>query len=308
MPTERDPAYSDRYVLGLQKAAEWHQHQSRKGERTATRRVPYVAHLLAVSSLVWEDGGDEEEAIAALLHDSIEDQGKTRDEIAAIFGARVGDIVAACTDSADDEPEEASRSSRGPSADPPAKAPWRLRKVAHIARLRQRDPADAMTRSILRVTAADKLANLRAIVEDAELLGNSVWARFKGGLFATHWYYREMIDVVGSGLGGPERSKLAGGLEIEFGRLTRMVTDEQDRIAGRAEPLATRLRHEDPLRLAGAAAPLASLDPEEEYRLVAYEAVRRIDAALTGLLTDWYGKKLPTADTIRIVNAELGVG
>ena len=87
------PAHSLRYTDALHWAAELHRHQWRKG-----KPVPYIAHLIAVSGLVWEDGGTEDQAIAGLLHDAIEDAGQTKDSIALRYGSVVAGIVVACTD------------------------------------------------------------------------------------------------------------------------------------------------------------------------------------------------------------------
>ena len=119
-----------------------------------------------------EHGGDEDEVIAALLHDAIEDQGgdATRQEIRRRFGERVTRIVDECTDT-DVEP----------------KPPWRQRKEAYLAHLPH---ASASARL---VSAADKLHNARTILSDYRQLGDEVWRRFKGGRDGTLWYYRELI-------------------------------------------------------------------------------------------------------------------
>src|SRR6185503_9823772 len=128
---------SQRFESALVFAARLHGRQLRKGTC-----VPYVSHLLAVASLVLEDGGDEDEAIAALLHDAVEDQGglPTLDRIRAEFGARVADIVLGCTD-----------------ADSLPKPPWRERKERHLSHLRTAPDG------VRRVSAADTLHNARAI-------------------------------------------------------------------------------------------------------------------------------------------------
>lgn len=136
--------------------------------------VPYIAHLLGVTALVLEDGGDEDEAIAALLHDAVEDQGglATLEEIRRRFGDRVAGIVAACTDAYDTP-----------------KPPWRERKEQYIAAIRM---ADASAR---RVSLADKLHNARATLRDLTREGNDVWRRFNGGKEGTLWYYHQLIEV-----------------------------------------------------------------------------------------------------------------
>jgi (p)ppGpp synthase/HD superfamily hydrolase len=158
---------TDRFAEALSWAAILHQKQTRKANPT-----PYVAHLLAVSALVLEHGGDEDEAIAALLHDAIEDQGgqSTRQQIAERFGPRVASIVEGATES-DQHP----------------KPPWRERKEAHLAHLAEAD------RSVQLIVAADKLHNARSLVADHELLGEAVWSHFRGGKTGTLWYYRQAL-------------------------------------------------------------------------------------------------------------------
>jgi len=161
---------SERFYAGLDYAARLHASQSRNGTS-----IPYVSHLLSVASLVMEHGGDEDEAIAALLHDAVEDQGgtATADEIRRRFGDRVADIVLGCTD-----------------AFTHPKPPWRPRKEEHIARLRAAD------RSVRLVAAADKLHNARCIAQEYRLSGEALWARFQGGRDGTLWYYRATLDVL----------------------------------------------------------------------------------------------------------------
>ena len=174
---------SVRYSFALAYAAEVHARQRRKGTE-----IPYVSHLLAVSGLVLEHGGTEDEAIAALLHDAVEDQGglKRLAEIREKFGDRVANIVAGCTD--DPNPE---------------KADWRLRKERYIAHLADADP------SVRLVSCADKTHNARAIVSDLRTLGDALFERFNGGKDGTLWYYRALAEVFRKL--GPVR--LAGELE-----------------------------------------------------------------------------------------------
>jgi (p)ppGpp synthase/HD superfamily hydrolase len=150
-------------------ATRLHSNQRRKWEST-----PYISHLLGVASLVLEDGGDEQEAIAALLHDAVEDQGglETLAEIRQRFGDRVAGIVAACSDSFTDP-----------------KPPWRQRKEAYIARMRSAGP------DVRRVSMADKLHNGRATLATLFKEGEETWARFRGGKEGTLWYYRALADV-----------------------------------------------------------------------------------------------------------------
>src|SRR5947209_3264912 len=165
-------ALTARFEEALIFSTRLHASQSRKGSAT-----PYIAHLLAVTALVLENGGDEDEAIAALLHDAVEDQGgaATREEIRWRFGNRIVEIVDGCTD-----------------AEGMPKPPWRPRKEAFIARLREA-PA-----SVRLVVAADKLHNARTVLADYRLLGESLWQRFTGGKNGTLWYYRAAIDALRS--------------------------------------------------------------------------------------------------------------
>lgn len=159
-----------RFEEALVYATQLHAAQQRKGGA-----IPYIAHLLAVTSLVLEHNGNEDEAIAALLHDAIEDQGGagTRAEIRRRFGDRVVAIVDGCTD-----------------ADILPKPPWRARKEAYIAHLR------TASASVRLVSAADKLHNARAILEDYRLLGEALWDRFHGGKAGTLWYYRSVVTAL----------------------------------------------------------------------------------------------------------------
>lgn len=149
-------------------AAKWHAGQTRKATT-----VPYLSHLMAVASLVLEAGGDEEMAMAALLHDVVEDCGgmpRLR-EIRKQFGARVARIVEGCTDSFG-EP----------------KPDWIERKRGYLEEVTH---ADAETRL---VSASDKLHNVRTILADYRKDGDAIWARFNGKKEGTLWYYRALSD------------------------------------------------------------------------------------------------------------------
>jgi len=158
-----------RFDRALVYASQLHAKQRRKGGD-----IPYLGHLLGVASIVLDYGGNEDEAIAALLHDAIEDQGgeATRQEIRRRFGDQVTDIVNGCTDD-----------------DQVPKRPWGLRKRAYIARLRH-EP-----QSVLLVSAADKLHNARAVLADYRVMGDLLWNRFTGGKEGTLWYYRELVKA-----------------------------------------------------------------------------------------------------------------
>ena len=161
---------STRFEEALLFATKLHAGQWRKGTT-----IPYIAHLLAVTAIVLENGGNEDEAIAALLHDAIEDQGGdfTRQEIRRRFGDIVVAIVDGCTDS-----------------DVFPKPPWRARKEAYIAHLR------GASQSVRLVAAADKLHNARAVLADYRVVGESLWLRFHGGKEGTLWYYRSVADAL----------------------------------------------------------------------------------------------------------------
>jgi len=157
-----------RFLRAFRFAAEKHAGQARKASTT-----PYIAHLIGVASLVLEFGGDEDAAIAALLHDVVEDCGGAPmlREVRRRFGNRVAKIVDGCTDS-----------------DAYPKPPWRERKAAYIRHLKD---ADADTRL---VSTADKLNNIRSILADYREVGEDIWTRFNGGREGTLWYYRALLD------------------------------------------------------------------------------------------------------------------
>ena len=149
-------------------AADKHAGQTRKASS-----IPYIAHLMGVASLVLEFGGDEDMAIAALLHDVVEDCGGVAmlKEVRRRFGPRVAKIVDGCTDS---------------DTDP--KPPWRERKESYLRHLKK---ANGETRL---VSAADKLNNVRSILSDYREVGELIWARFNGGRQGTLWYYRNLLE------------------------------------------------------------------------------------------------------------------
>jgi len=161
---------SDRFTEALVYATRLHAAQTRK-----VSGAPYVAHLLNVCGIALEHGADEEEAIAALLHDAVEDQGgaPVQEEIRRRFGERVAQIVAGCTDT-----------------DQTPKPPWRRRKEAYLARLRHA-PA-----SVRLVSACDKLDNVRSLIEAYRTLGECLWDRFRGGRDGTLWYHRRVVEVL----------------------------------------------------------------------------------------------------------------
>ncbi len=157
-----------RFLRAFALAAEKHSRQTRKAST-----IPYLAHLMGVASLVLEFGGDQDLAIAALLHDVVEDCGglPMMKEVKRSFGPRVAKIVDECTDSYG-EP----------------KGPWRDRKEAYLGHLKNAGPDTRL------VSAADKLNNVRSILADYREVGEAVWERFNGGRAGTLWYYRALRD------------------------------------------------------------------------------------------------------------------
>lgn len=158
-----------RFATAVAWATELHAGQERKGTG-----IPYVAHVIAVAAIAIEHGADEDVAIAAALHDAIEDCGGApmRELIAARFGGRVAAIVAGCTD-----------------ADVTPKPPWRARKEAYLAHL------PGASTEVLLVSAADKLHNARSLLADYRAVGEDLWGRFSGGREGTLWYYRALVGA-----------------------------------------------------------------------------------------------------------------
>ena len=184
-----------RFQQALVYAFQLHRTQHRKGAD-----IPYISHLLAVAALVLEYGGDEDEAIAALLHDAIEDQGgaRVREEIRVRFGDRVTEIVDGCTD-----------------AETIPKPSWKQRKEAYVEHI-PHAPA-----SVRLVSASDKLHNARAILADYREMGDALWGRFRGKKEGTLWYHRALVDAF----------REAGSTPL---------VDELDRVVSELERLANR--------------------------------------------------------------------
>jgi len=181
----------------LERALAWHGPQKRKGTE-----IPYASHLLQVSGLVLEHGGDVEQAAAGLLHDALEDCDVPRETIAREFGERVARIVAACTDTLP-----------GDSAE--KKSPWRERKTAYLAHLREAD-ADVML-----VSLCDKRHNLAALVGDLRRDGPATLARFNAGADGLVWYFEELVAAAG-------------------GRVPRRLREEYALLLAELRTLATR--------------------------------------------------------------------
>jgi (p)ppGpp synthase/HD superfamily hydrolase len=178
-----DVMLTTRYDEALLYASELHRSQVRKGTR-----IPYVSHLLSVSALVLKNGGDEDQAIAGLLHDAAEDQGgkPTLDAVQAKFGDRVAGIVADCTDSWETP-----------------KRPWRERKEGFIASI------PSKSRDSLLVSLADKTDNARAIMGGYREIGDDVWLRFSGKKEGVIWYYQSLSELFSKYYPSPLAAELA---------------------------------------------------------------------------------------------------
>lgn len=188
----REPL-TGRFTEALSFACMLHRKQARKGTQ-----IPYVSHLLAVASIALEHGATEDEAIAAVLHDAVEDQGGkgTEERIREIFGEGVAVIVRGCTD-----------------ADATPKPPWSERKKVYIDHLR------SASASVRLVSNSDKLHNARAILSDYRIIGDTLWGRFTGGRDGSLWYYRALVEAFAA-----------------HGR--NSLVDELDRVVSELESLA----------------------------------------------------------------------
>lgn len=198
------PIPQDPFDRGLALAVDHHRRQH-KGTRT-----PYAAHLLAVTAIVLEMGGTQAEAIAALLHDAVEDGGgePMLARIADGFGADVARMVLA---------------NSGTLVEP--KPAWRARKETYIAAIADKDSGS------LRVSLADKLHNAQSILRDYRVHGDALWTRFKPGQGApVRWYYRALVDAFTA------RQDDLGPGAVPFLDELRRTVDELDRLAG---PTAT---------------------------------------------------------------------
>lgn len=193
--SNKPPHLGPRLQRAFRYAAKWHDGQTRK-----STAVPYLSHLMAVASLVLEAGGDEDMAIAALLHDVVEDCGgmpRLR-EIRRLFGPRVAKIVEGCTDSfVEPKPE------------------WLVRKTAYIEAVKQ---ADDETRL---VSASDKLHNARTVLSDFRNHGDAIWIRFNGKKEGTLWYYRALSDEYAK-----KPNRITRELEVTVRELERLVKAE----------------------------------------------------------------------------------
>ncbi|PZU14670.1 MAG: phosphohydrolase [Citromicrobium sp.] len=193
MTTNPNTHLTERFDDALAYASRIHRAQRRKGAD-----IPYVSHLLGVAAIAIENGATEDQTIAALLHDAVEDQGGAErlEDIRTRYGEEVARIVDDCTDS-DTEP----------------KPPWRARKEAYLASLSHKPAAS------LEVSIADKTHNAGAIVADLHVHSEQVWTRFTGGRDGSLWYYRALADAF---------AELAPGTASD--RFVRLV-EEMERLA-----------------------------------------------------------------------------
>jgi (p)ppGpp synthase/HD superfamily hydrolase len=199
---------SNAFENALVYAAQLHAGQKRKGSDT-----PYISHLLAVTAIALDHGSTENEAIAALLHDAVEDQGgqETLEEIRRRFGDQVAEVVAACSDT-DESP----------------KPPWRVRKEEFVERLRT-EPS-----SVRLVVAADKLHNVRDVLRNYRIHGDDLWSCFKGGRDGTHWYYRAVVEAL-TDAARPEEHQLNALIE-EIGITLSLLEQAMAERSGRMRP------------------------------------------------------------------------
>ncbi len=180
--------YGKKFEDALAHAARLHKEQTRKGTE-----IPYVTHLLAVAAIVGENGGTEDEVVAALLHDAIEDTPETYASLGERFGSTVAEIVAECSDT-----------------DVMPKPPWKARKLAYVSRAAELSPSARL------VSSADKLHNARSILADLRTEGDALWGRFTGNKEGTLWYYRALVKAYGASGPAPiveELDRVVGEIE-----------------------------------------------------------------------------------------------
>lgn len=176
-----EPMYSKRLDDALALAADAFRHERRKATD-----IPYLCHLLQVMVWVGEYGGDEDQMIAAVLHDYLEDvEGSSETELRRQFGDRVADYVVDLSDTV-----------------VRPKPPWKARKVEYIAKLAQK-PADVKL-----ISACDKLHNAESILRDHRAHGDTLWERFTAPKEGTLWYYRSITEALGEGWSSPVLDRL----------------------------------------------------------------------------------------------------
>ena len=185
---------SARFDEALKYAHDLHRDQERKGTQS-----PYISHLMGVASIVLDDGGSEDEAIGALLHDAAEDHGgrPRLEEIRSRFGDGVAKIVEDCTDSWETP-----------------KRPWADRKREYVEHAQNLAPPS------LRVAAADKVHNAYAILRDLRNAGDRVWERFSAPADDVVAYYVSMVKALRHSGGGKlvdELDRIVKGIQREMG-------------------------------------------------------------------------------------------
>lgn len=201
------PCYGPRVDDALVYVAE-----SFRAKRRKHTQIPYLTHLLRVAAAVWEHGGDEDQFLAGLLHDTLEDvDGATAAGLADRFGARVARLVEALSD-----------------AVTRPKPPWAERKKGYLARLREEPP------EVKLVSCCDKIHNAGSIVRDLEDVGDAVWDRFSATKEQTLWYYRQVTEALARGFDH--------GLVGELGR----VVEAMHRLAGVPLPPGGFVVEEEP--------------------------------------------------------------
>ena len=204
------------FMDALRFAAEIHQGQPRKGTD-----LPYIGHLMSVCALVIQAGGDEDEAIAALLHDALEDTDLPPGTIRERYGERVLEIVLGCSDGLPEADSDAAGDSRnrGPHN-------WRARKTRYHEHLRTADS------SVLKVSCADKLDNARALTIDVRRLGEALWKDFNSGPDAQLWNYRTLAGIFAERREelGPEAAWLADELGRQVEELERAVEENTSKL------------------------------------------------------------------------------
>src|SRR6185436_2634951 len=161
---------SKRFEKAFQYANKVHKGLFRKGTK-----ILYISHLLGVVSIVLQYGGNDDEAIAALLHDAVEDGGgkKRLDEIRTQFGSKVAIIVKECSETMERPKPE-----------------WSIRKEQYIAHLAH------ASKSARLVSAADKLHNVRSLISDYNMIGDKLWKRFNSQKTKQLWFYRSVVDAL----------------------------------------------------------------------------------------------------------------
>ncbi len=190
---------TERFNTAMVLASRLHENQTRKSDGG---RIPYVSHLLRVAGLVLEYGGDEDTAIAALLHDAVEDQGgmETAAYIRRMFGDAVAEMVMECSDSVAGNGEK--------------KLPWRQRKEAYLAHLRVATPGAAL------ISACDKLDNMASMTRNLRMEGPDFLGKFAGGKDGTLWYYTQIVEVLTD-----RHSPVAEELAAAFARMVNVMAE-----------------------------------------------------------------------------------